>query len=73
MAVPPPHMSLVCGLLMIPAQAIWSASDDGTIRVWDAAYGLFSLDTEPCTATLHGHHGAVHALLTMHGLSLIHI
>ena len=44
-----------------------SASADGTVRVWDAAYGLFGLETQPCRATLPGHAGAVHARLLAHG------
>ena len=31
--------------------------------MWDAAYGLFQLATEPCRATLSGHNGAVTCLL----------
>ena len=43
---------------------IWTGSDDGTLRVWDASVGLFQLDAaEACRAVLSGHNGAVHQLL----------
>lgn len=42
---------------------IWTGSDDGTVRVWEAACGLFQLESEPCRAVLGGHGGAVHAML----------
>ena len=38
-----------------------------TLRVWDAAYGLFDLEIEPSRATLQGHTAAVHSLLTHSG------
>lgn len=46
---------------------IFTGSDDGSIRVWEAACGLFQLESEPCRAVLSGHSGAVHALLSHSG------
>ena len=54
-----------CALVM--GSEIWTGSDDSTIRVWDAAFGLFDLETQPCRATLNGHTAAVHSLLTHSG------
>ncbi len=49
--------------VLIAGLEIWSGSDDHSVRVWDAAYGLFNLETEPCRAVLTGHTASVHALL----------
>ena len=60
------HMHKVRAVLVL-GMSIWSCSDDSSVRVWDAAYGVFGLETAPCRATLTGHAGAVHALLLHSG------
>ncbi len=50
-----------CALVL--GMTIWTGSDDGTVRVWDAAHGLFQLSCDPCRAVLSGHAGAIHCLL----------
>ena len=55
------HGGAVRSALVLGMQ-IWSGSDDGTVRVWDAAAGLFGLSTDGCVATLSGHTGSVSAL-----------
>ena len=60
------HAGAVRGVLVL-GMSIWSCSDDASVRVWDAAYGIFGLETPPCRATLTGHAGAVHALLLHSG------
>ena len=60
------HMHKVRAVLVL-GMSIWSCSDDSSVRVWDAAYGVFGLETAPCRATLTGHVGAVHALLLHSG------
>ena len=50
--------------VLVLGMSLWTGSDDGSVRVWDAAYGLFQLSCEPCRAVLTGHTGAVHCLLT---------
>lgn len=50
-----------CALVI--GMEIWTGSDDCTVRVWDAAHGVFQLETQPCRAMLSGHTGAVHCLL----------
>lgn len=49
--------------VLVLGMAIWTGSDDMSVRVWDAAFGLFQLATEPCKAVLSGHTGAIHCLL----------
>ena len=48
--------------VLILGMEIWTGSDDGTVRIWDAAHGVFQLETDPVRAVLSGHTGAVHAL-----------
>jgi len=60
------HAGAVRAVLVL-GMSIWSCSDDSSVRVWDAAYGVFGLETAPCRATLTGHAGAVHALLLHSG------
>ena len=60
------HAGAVRAVLVL-GMSIWSCSDDSSVRVWDAAYGVFGLETAPCRATLTGHVGAVHALLLHSG------
>ena len=55
------HGGAVRSALVLGMQ-IWSGSDDRTVRVWDAAAGLFGLSTDGCVATLSGHTGSVSAL-----------
>ena len=55
------HGGAVRSALVLGMQ-IWSGSDDSTVRVWDAAAGLFGLSTDGCVATLSGHTGSVSAL-----------
>ena len=49
--------------VLVLGMTIWTGGDDATVRVWDVAYGLFQLATEPCRATLTGHAGPIHCLL----------
>ncbi|KAL1529579.1 hypothetical protein AB1Y20_000522 [Prymnesium parvum] len=56
--------------VVVLGMEIWSGSDDGTVRVWDAAYGLFNLSSEPCRNVLSGHRGSVLALLPYMGAIL---
>lgn len=58
----PGHTGCVRTLIVL-GMTLWSGADDGCIRVWDAAFGLFDLETKPCVAQLTGHSGAVHHLL----------
>ena len=44
------HTGGVRALLVVGLE-IWSGSDDGTLRVWDAACALFQLEAAPCRAT----------------------
>ena len=59
------HRGAVRCVLVLGAR-IWTGSDDRSVRVWDAAYGVFQLQTEPCRAELRGHTAGVHGLLA-HG------